>query len=1102
MRFFPLLLVLLFALSARAQTRYEGTLTQTQNGLSATAQLSVETPDRIRIEIKRDDAAGVPAQIIVATGDQTLQWLPATKQLIRAPFNVLKKWNRGWGLAAGGPANFVFAGANAGVTTETEGRFSRRDKVLFGGGGEGAYYAATKIADGLYPARVELSGAPISKRVETSVAGAAIMTANPTYAGALPTTVTVSARGENSTFRYDLKTRADAFPAGTFSIPEASAALAQEANLRAPTAYGNSQDPNDLLNQGLALWRGGGDFPGALARLAAASQIAPQASAPRLAAFEMAMQTRQLANAQAALDALAPLGLDAAEIETRRARLAALKRDWDGALSSLDKALASAPDSYVLKLARAQVLLGKGDVEGARAMWKDVVSAPVPPLARAEAATLWVRSYAGERPPRMIDGRDNGNMGGKYFPPPDDESAKFEKIIQNVRLEDALDAPFPAGTTNQFGAFARTFLQSDVGRAALAVAYERDGHDDKARELWELLEKSASDDTRNQARAHLMVLAARRGDVNASLDEFETLQSALPTQTARDEATRALFDGWQKAFRRDALGAAIVSRAGATRAGEAEARLLLAYQDAYGDDAARADAVENGLSRAPDAPFWLGRRAEILASAASVQSLATNASAARRDALLAQVRALLQRAIDNDKKSGGDGLFYAQQRALILAQGAARFNSPGSVSDAGRAVSERRAAGEALDALVNMAPADPDNLLSAALAWQSFGGDEGAKKAIELAGRALLTDPNDGSRHTPILAARQSLAVAYERLKQPVAAAGQYQLLLLEADDAGEEAGIAANYLGFLGRANDAAGMAGVMARIAGEPWNYSEARASLEALAARVAVSPLVASVEADLAKNNGDAAKLAWGHIALARLSAANAALQQPGAPGSADADKTRAERDLSAATAALGATNGSDTVGARIAAWLAENGGLSSDASLAQLKRAVAIEARAPALRLALVDALPDDEAKVELAKAAPVTPDDAETLRRLSLAKLDLGDNAGAVAGSEGAFNRAARDPLVRTNTFQRIAFARAKIAWVMGDTARAIEIYNGLALPQWAPLDRAAALLALREKYLGAERADDAAKVDPKLAALGLTDAQLQGAAAFVEDVEN
>ena len=351
-------------------------------------------------------------------------------------------------------------------------------------------------------------------------------------------------------------------------------------------------------------------------------------------------------------------------------------------------------------------------------------------------------------------------------------------------------------------------VQSDAAREALALANERAGRDEGARALWESLEKSAPDAApdaaRNRARAHLMTLAARRGDVTASLAEFEALRGDLASQSLRDTASQALFDAWQKSFRRDALGAALLRRATATRASDGDARLLLAYQDAYGDDQAIADAVDNGLNRAPGAPFWLGRKAELLAREASAQLMSNSAGAARRDALLAQTRDLLGKAIDNDIKNGGDGLFYRQQRALVAAQGAARFNS--GVGDAGHAVGERRAAGEALDDLLKAVPDDTDAILTAALAWQSFGGDAGARRAIELAQRALLTGPDDGPRHTPILAARQAMAVAYTRLGQMQQAAAQYELLLLEANDAAEQVGIAANYLGLLQTQSDAAG--------------------------------------------------------------------------------------------------------------------------------------------------------------------------------------------------------------------------------------------------------------------------------------------------------
>ena len=113
-RFFPALFLLLLALPVGAQQRFEGTLTQTQNGQTASANIYAQAPDLLRVEIARNDAANVPAQIIVASGEQTLRYELATKRLFRARFNVLKNWNRDWRLAAGGPANFVFAGAAAG----------------------------------------------------------------------------------------------------------------------------------------------------------------------------------------------------------------------------------------------------------------------------------------------------------------------------------------------------------------------------------------------------------------------------------------------------------------------------------------------------------------------------------------------------------------------------------------------------------------------------------------------------------------------------------------------------------------------------------------------------------------------------------------------------------------------------------------------------------------------------------------------------------------------------------------------------------------------------------------------------------------------------
>ena len=1057
MRFLPLLFVFLFSLPVLAQQRFEGTLTQTTGGLNANAKIYVEAPDRLRVEIARDDAAGVPAQIVVASGDQTLRYEPATKRLFRARFNVLKSWNRDWRLAASGPANFFFAGANSGSVTESEGRFLRRDAVLFGGGGENAFYAATKTPAGLYPAQVELSGAPVNKRVETAVDGTQSLSATIAYKDALPATVSVVAAGETSVFKYDLSARTEPFPDATWTIDEAKSALAEEIDLQAPTAYIGAGDAGDLLNQGIALWRGAGDFLAAQSRFVAAAQSASQATAPPLASFEMALDARDYAAAQSALDALAPLGLDAAEIEARRARLQLARRDWDSALASLDKALAAAPDSATLQLGRAQALLGQGDVEGARAVWKAVALTTSAPAIRANMLLLFSASIA-----------------------PDE--AELSKAV-STGAEIGLDNASPAG------------------KAARALLFEQVADDGKAREVWTQLEQSAPDPIKNQARAHLMVLAARDGDVSASLAAHGRLRDGLALESERENATQALFDAWQKAFAQPALASAIANRAVATRAGDADARLALAYQENYGDADSIEAAVNSGLSRSPNAAFWLARKAGLIADSAFPLLTSNRASAARRTQLLDQARELLNRAIESDLKAGGNGLFYRQQLTLVSAQSAAKVTrSP----DLSVALGERKIAQAAVEELLAKASDDPDVTLSAALALQGFGGDEGATRALDLATRALLSKPGDGARHTLILAARQAMAFALIRLQKFPEAAAQFELLMLEAQTAGEQVGIASNYIGMLEKTGDANAAASIVARVAGAPWDYADARGALETLAPRVAVSPLATPIEAALAGEGSPASLLAWSHIATARLARAQAALEVPGAPGSADAELERATRDLNGAVAALRAAPDAAPphVQARVAVWLAEFGGLEPEAALANLRRAVAIESRAPALRLALAEALPDDaEAAAQLKLAAQLAPASPETARVLSVAALDAGASDEAEARSAAAYNEAARDPNIGANAFQRIAFARARILWEAGQIPAATNIYEGLALAQWAPIDRAAALLALRARYTAANRPEEVAKLSDRIRELGLDLPTLQRAASFVEEVE-
>ena len=1060
-RFLPLLLLPFSALPALAQQRYEGTLTQTQSGLTARAQIYAQSPDLLRVEIARDDAAGVAAQIIVASGDQTLRYEPATKRLFRARFNILKKWNRDWRLAAGGPANFVFAGASAGITEESEGRFLRRDKVLFGGGGENAYYAAVKIPASAYPARVEISGAPLNKRVETALDGMQSLNAILTYNGALPGKVEVVAAGETSVFNYDLKARAEPFADSLWTIDDAKGAIAEETDLRAPSAYPDAKSPADLLNGGIALWRGAGDFPAAQTRFVSAANLAPTATAPILASFEMALDARDFTAAARALDALAPLGLDAAEIEARRARLALAGRDWDGALAALDKAIASAPASSALQLGRAQALLGKGDIEGARAIWTKLTAAPTAPATRADAFSLLATSIA-----------------------PDETD-----LLQSVSETAANSSPDV----------------SPAEKAARALFLERAGNDAAARAIWADLEKSAPLGLQNQASAHLMVLAAREGDVAASLAAYNRLLAALNLQSDRDTATQALFGAWQKAFKRDQLGAAIANRAVATNATDADARLALAYQDSFGDSDSINAAINSGLARSPEGALWLSRQAETLVDTAFPMLTSNSASAARRTQLLNQARALLERAIASDVKAGGNGLFYRQQLTLISSQSSAKT---ALASDTDVVLGERKIANAAVDKLLASAPDDPDVTLSAALGLQSFDPNKGAARVIELANRALNSNPDDGPRHTLILAARQAMAFAYAREKQFPDAAAQFELLLLESQTAGEQVGIASNYIGMLEKTGDAGApqaAARIAAGIAGAPWDYADARAALEALAPRVAISPMVANIELALQANDAGASKLAWAQIAQARLARANAALQVPNAPGSADADLVRATRDSNAAIAALKAVPEAAMprwVSARVAAWLAEFGGLEPQAALADLQSAVAIESRAPSLRVALADATPDDEAAKQLKLAGQLAATSPEIARILSVAALDMGDAETALARSDAAYNQAAREPNVNANTFQRIAFARARILWEADQKTAAQSIYSGLALPQWNDTDRAAALLALRARYTAAGQQADADRVGEQVRALGLDLETLQRAAGFVEDVED
>ncbi|PQV64304.1 hypothetical protein B1R32_106150 [Abditibacterium utsteinense] len=1089
MRFLPLFafLLLVKTVVAAPLSAFEGTLSQTQNGVTTRAKLAWQPPDTLTIETLPDAATGTPAQTTVARGDQTVFFSPATKRARRYNFNIAKNWWRGANLTSGGPANFLFAGTSFPIPSE-EGRFLRRDSVVFGGGGKDAYYAAVKTPARRFAAQIVVSP---SSRIEKNVSGATISQSQITLDGAgLPRTATLSSAGETAVFTYDLKTTTT-----PLIVPEIAASILEDDELKAPSVYG-ANDASALFNRGAALAQNE-DYIGAKAAFEAAARLAPEASAPPSALFDLALARRNPQSAQNALANLEKIGLGAGEIEVRRAQLSLLRYDNAGALAAFKAASLAAPQNLSLRLAQAEVARGMGDFDAARALYSGILSEKTSQFnAQAIAAQNLALFATFEEIPALLAAL-----------PGQTDAQKLARALLQLRV--AQDTGVLDFSRPEF-------------RVALALGFERAAHDDDAQEIWQALEaptpdkfvnneafkafeirrNRASDAIKNRARAHLMTLFARHGDVSNSISQWRAWNASLELQPEKERARDAFFGAWQKAFRSDALTGALANRASATGATDDDLRLFLSYQELYGSAEDVTAAIETGATRFPKVAFWKGKRAENLVATAN-QVHGNQAATARREQLYDQALALLDSAIE----TAPDQPFFRYQKALAATQ---RATKTGAIIDASIATRNRARAQKETEHLLADFPGDPDALVSAALQNLSLESDAGAREAIRLANLALDSAPGDGNRHTLIWAAHQALSSAYRRLDQPDLAAAQWEILLLGARDAGEQSTLASGYFALIDSAGEAnpngaaQSAARLLSQLSTENWGYSASRALLESVASRMATSPRAGAISAALFASPEEGAALAAATLASRRIEVARRALEVPEAPPAADANLERATRDLGIALDKLRpvAQSPNRILAARAAAFLAENAGLEGADHLALLQSALEVEPRDAALRFALIGALDAPAAQKELAIAAKMLDFEPETRRQLSTAARRAGDLPGANQIAEEALAFTARAPEYGGGEFQRVAFASGKAAFAAGQISRALEIYNGLSLPQWNDIDRAAALLALSRNYKEAGRDVDANPINLKIPALGLSQSEIETAIGFVDEVEN
>ncbi len=1071
MRFPAIWLGVLFvaAFPAQAQlSRVEGTLTQSGDGSPVKANLFFQAPDSLKIEVL--DSHGEVAQTVVSSGGQTQTFDERTKRVVVAKINLVREWYRGAGLLAGGPANFAFAGAAGFAAQPDQGMAHIRDTALLGTTENRSYYVASKQRVRAFPARIEIKN---GVRTDFNDQNLPILTAKISLdAQKIPQRADVGTDGDLISFVYALRPRATEFPANTFALPEAATdAIHEEDTLRAPSAYADTT-PDEMWNHGLALWQASGDSSAALALWARATVADPGATAPRFSSLQVTTAIRGLTGATRALEGLKPL-ISEADFAWASTSVDALRADQAAVLRDLRTAATTGEPERLLALSLAQ--RAAGDTEGARTTWKALLAPSVPRAIQVKAAENIVLSATKAELPTL-----GTTLEG------DGEVVQLAHALLDLR----------AGKTSS-----ATFTSIPF-RASFARALERAGQSDAAKPLWTALETNDSIAVQNDARTHLITIAARAGDASGALALWNRWNATLVFDTAKNTAQNVLFDAFQKAGKTDALRVLLLNRASATAAKDSDLRLSLAYQQAFGNDVAISNALNAGFDRFPNIPYWQGKRAEAYVTQGFLLAPSDNTGFRKRALMFKSANDLLDKAI----ASADEPTFFTLQKALISIQRATDTGGVVDATDLANSVDAARVQLTLLDG-----NNDPDSQVVAALGWNAFPAPEDRVKTIASARRALDSAPVDGDRATLVFAARQAMARVYASAGDNTNAAQQWAILLDISRNADDEAGLIAALLNMMERRKNVAGMAQLLVRVGGEHWPLDANAALLGGATARAALSPLSNEIAQalnaladapDAATNNATkSAIVARVAFSLARLQQANALIAVPGAPPTADAELERATRAVTPALAALKPlAQGNDSFWAtRARLLLLDSSTLAADERLDVLKQLAASQGGEPSVVLVRANAETDPQAR---AKAAQTLDFRLDTWRRLALDALQSDDKDGADFWSREAFEYASSSPEVGADDFQRIGFARARILWANGQIPTATALYNSLASAGWNPIARATALLALRKRLQEAGRAGEAKAIDPRILEFNLTKSDAQDALGLLADLDN
>ncbi|MDF2440613.1 MAG: Tetratricopeptide repeat [Abditibacteriota bacterium] len=1090
-----------------APAKLAGTVTVLSDGVTSVAEVHYQAPNRLRLDIGANPHAGVAAQSVIATANETRSHDASSKRVQRLPFHAATQWWRSATLAGGSPLNVWFAAfsaeetakfytiapaPNAAVKGQTAielkaradvERIAVRESVRSGGAGSGKFYAVRKRAAFARPARIILTFDDAAKvllsRAEYNERDRLQTTTEYTWtAGGLPRSAIT--RDFNArpiaTWSFEWKT-APEFAADTWQL-QAPEQIVEDVLLRPIADYRAGNDAGSKFHEGMSLARQE-DYPAALASFQAAHASNPRAVAPVMAAFETTLAMRDFGGANRQLTELSGLlTAQSAEVTNRRIRLALAQRDWQRArvaLVDLTKA-ENATVSPALLLQGAGVTRVLGDASAAAALLARLVRQAQTPPALAAQAVLVLAELNDRAALATVAGSNEG-------------AAKTAAALVTVA-----GSKVPDQSTLEA-------LPTAQSVAAIALALERSGQIEAAINAWNHVAETATEPLWREAQRHLASLYAQRGNTSNSLKAYRALLARLENENEVREFQDALFRAWDKAVKRDALRSVLQNRAIATAATDDDMRLWLAWQETYGtndDIEATINTSVSRVARGEARAWWESRRAEFVADKAASQPPSVNGLAARaryfRDALSA---------VSAAQKSDPTRSYYAVQRALILSR---RATLPVPVSDAASRVTERTAALDALNDLERQWPNDPDVQIAVAVQQLAVspGDTEGIMRRLQSALAAPPTTlAGDGALdHAGTITARQLLASTLRRAGQVEAARAEYEKLWASAAAPGEQLGIALNWLNLLDAQSDAVGATQLAARLVREPRSFSATQELMSEWATSLLQRKKLAPLVTTALRANPDAASRvaaayldfgAW-RIAGRRATAESAPVATEAALREATMYWTQSKMALAEVAAAP------DSVLATQAMTLLAQDALARGDKANAVKlftAAIQLEPSDLNLRIALARALLDegqrDEALALRDRVLAAFANDSQTLRWAAWISLRAGQAAQASQLARRAVDRAAVEAEIGATPWQEATLLLARALMAQGEAAAAGEQYQKLAGEPWTVVDRAAVLLDWQARATDANRADIATQVASRLRDLKLTPADLQQA---------